>query len=597
MIRIIPTPYMAVEGDGSFSLKSVSVYLKAKDQRLSRAVQILCSEIGGKTGELVPFRVGAEKGHCIVVCAGDDPECESCTLEVTEDRITVESGGAAGAYWGIQSLRQLVCDGDVPVCRIFDKPDFPFRGFYQDITRGRVNRLSKLFAIVDMLSYYKINMLQLYVEDAFMFKELEGIVTEDEALTPAEMLALDDYCYEHFIDLVPSLSTFGHMYTLLQSDKYKHLCELENFEPKRVYWMEKQWHHTIDPYNPESAEVVISMIEQYIPLFRSKYFNICCDETLDLCKGRNAGRDTGEAFVHHATKLISALRAHGKTAMLWGDVCMAHAELVKENISPSDVIVLNWCYHKVVPDWLGWVFNDMGYRSIFCPGTSSWSRFIENADEGIGNIASFAAHAKKNGVLGILNTNWGDFGHICPFNSNLYGALYGAQKSWNTDAETGGDFTRLVSERLYGVVEFDMTETILALCRAESISTWAHLVTWYNKNFRMGETEEFTYENEKTDADAVNAIEVCRGEIRRLEALGRKGDTVIGDLILSAEGIEILNRISLYLRGAEGYCDREELRGIISSWSERYSRAWLRDDKPSQLWRLREFFAAIPDLK
>ena len=121
-----------------------------------------------------------------------------------------------------------------------------------------------------------------------MFKELEGIVTEDEALTPAEMLALDDYCYEHFIDLVPSLSTFGHMYTLLQSDKYKHLCELENFEPKRVYWMEKQWHHTIDPYNPESAEVVISMIEQYIPLFRSKYFNICCDETLDLCRGRNA---------------------------------------------------------------------------------------------------------------------------------------------------------------------------------------------------------------------------------------------------------------------------------------------------------------------
>ena len=88
---------MAVEGDGSFSLKGVSVYLKAKDQRLSRAVQILCSEIGGKTGELVPFRVGAEKGHCIVVCAGDDPECESCTLEVTEDRITVESGGI-GAF-------------------------------------------------------------------------------------------------------------------------------------------------------------------------------------------------------------------------------------------------------------------------------------------------------------------------------------------------------------------------------------------------------------------------------------------------------------------------------------------------------------------
>ena len=592
MIRIIPTPYMAVEGEGKFALDGTSVYVHANDIRISRAVQVLCSEIGKKCGGFIPFSAGKPQEHYIYVRAGDDALCESYTLEVTPECIMIESGGPAGAYWGIQSLRQLVSDGDVPVCRIYDRPDFRFRGFYQDITRGRVNKLSHLCSIVDMLSYYKINMLQLYVEDAFMFREFCGIITEDEALTPAEMLELDEYCFDRFIDLVPSLSTFGHMYTLLQSDKYKHLCELENFEPKREYWMEKQWHHTIDPYNPESAEVVTSMIEQYIPLFRSKYFNICCDETLDLCHGRNSGKDTGEAFIHHASKLISVLRAHGKTAMLWGDVCMAHADLVKANISPDDVIILNWCYHKVVPDWLGWVFNDMGYRSIFCPGTSSWSRFIENADEGIGNIASFAAHAKKNGVLGILNTNWGDFGHICPFNSNLYGALFGAQKSWNVGADTGADFTRLVSERLYGVTEFDMTETILALCRAESVSTWSHLLTWYNKNFNMGEPEAFTYENEKTDADALHAIDVCRTERVRLKSLGRD-DAVIRDLILSSEGIEILCRIALYLRKADGYSDKSELCGIIDEWLERYSDAWLSDDKPSGLWRIRDFLTRL----
>lgn len=594
MIRIIPTPYMAIEGEGTFPLAGSSVYIDAGDCRIARAASVLCSEIGQKCGELVPFSVAAPKGHSILVKAGGDTACESYTLEVTPDKIVIESDGPAGAYWGIQTLRQLVSDGDIPVCKIFDRPDFAFRGFYQDITRGRVNKLSHLCSIVDMLSYYKVNMLQLYVEDAFMFREFAGIVTKDEALTPAEMLELDEYCYNHFIDLVPSLSTFGHMYTLLQSDKYRHLCELENFKPAREYWMEKQWHHTIDPYNPESAEVVISMIEQYIPLFRSKYFNICCDETLDLCHGRNAGKDEGEAFVRHATRLISALRSHGKTAMLWGDVCMAHAELMKQNISPDDVIVLNWCYRKVVPDWLGWTFNEMGYRSIFCPGTSSWSRFIENTDDSIGNISSFAGHAKKNDVLGILNTNWGDFGHICPFNSNLYGVLFGAQKSWNVDAETDGEFTRLASERLYGVTEFDMTETIHALSLAESVSTWGHLVTWYNKNFNMGEREEFTYENEKTDADALHAIEVCRTERERLESLGRDG-AVIHDLIISTEGIEILCRIPLYLRGVAGYSDKAELCRIIDAWFERYSAAWLRDDKPSGLWRIRDFFTRLTD--
>ena len=46
-------------------------------------------------------------------------------------------------------------------------------------------------------------------------------------MTPEETIELDKYCKENFVELVPSLSCFGHLYELLQHNR-KDLCEYEN---------------------------------------------------------------------------------------------------------------------------------------------------------------------------------------------------------------------------------------------------------------------------------------------------------------------------------------------------------------------------------
>ena len=46
-------------------------------------------------------------------------------------------------------------------------------------------------------------------------------------------------------------------------------------------------HYTLDASAPESLEFVRQMIDEFIPLFTSNKFNICCDETFDLGKGKN----------------------------------------------------------------------------------------------------------------------------------------------------------------------------------------------------------------------------------------------------------------------------------------------------------------------
>lgn len=594
MINIIPTPKKVEIKAGTFDISRAAVFVNdGCDKRVVRAASELCAEIADVCGEYVPLSAAKPHGASITISAAG--EGETYRLEITPEKIEI-SGGAAGAFYAIQSLRQLIKENGkrLRCCVIDDEPQFTCRGFYHDITRGRVNTLAKLKHIADLLSYFKINSLQLYVEDAFTFKEFEGIVTSDEALTPDEIIELDEYCHDRFIELIPSLSTFGHLFTLLQSEKYNRISELGEHEMTMNYWMEKQWHHTVDVYDPDTIKVIGSMIEQYIPLFRSEYFNICCDETMDLCSGKNAGRDKGEAYFHHLDKLIALVKSHGKRVMMWGDECMARPELTKERV-PSDTIMLNWCYRKEVNEWIPKFFYEQGFSQIVCPGTSSWDNFIENVDTSVGNISSFAAHAVKYGALGILNTNWGDFGHVCSFNCNLYGMMFGAQKSWNEGAATDEAFERAASALLYGVTEFNMVNTIKALGKASETCNWSRFVMWHSDNCLNNKNTELSYGDGLSEADAIVNIDICRKEIERISSLESQ-DAVTEDLTLAAEALLLMNSEVLLVNGVEGYSDAKGLQRDFDEWLERYSAAWLRDDKPSGLPRLQEFIRHITEI-
>lgn len=599
MLSIIPTPKTVTTLAGSFTARDIAVYVDSRaDKRIVTAARTLCKEIESACGSYIPLTSSAKGTPAVKITYGERVEStggEGYRLTVDETSVSISGNSAAGAFYGIQTMRQLVKSYglSIPCCDIHDEPDFSYRGFYHDISRGRVNRLDTLKRIADMLSYFKINSMQLYVEDAFTFKELEGISTADNALTPEEILELDQYCFDRFIDLVPSLSTFGHLFTLLQSDRFSDICELGEHEITRNYWLERQWHHTVDVYNPRTIQVIGSMIEQYIPLFRSKYFNICCDETLDLCCGKNKGKDKGEAYFHHLDKLMEIVKSHGKTPMMWGDECMARPDAAGERI-PADTIILNWCYHKSVNEWIPKFYYELGFTQIVCPGTSCWDNFIEDIDISTGNISSFATHAKKYGALGILNTNWGDFGHICAFNCNLYGALFGAQKSWNADAVIDTEFEKAASLLMYDVREINMVDVLRRLGKAARTCPWERFVIWHSAVTLEGKNEPLRLrDNEDYDpADAVASLELCRQVESDLAAL-KLDDRRIRDLALAAKGVELMNKEYLYVNKAEGYCDGEALQAQFDRWLVDYSAAWLESCKPSGLARLQEFIRGI----
>ena len=305
------------------------------------------------------------------------------------DTIEIDAKGTRGAFYAIQTLRQIIKNGYTDAEEIIDSPDFEVRGFYLDITRGRIPTVETVKELIDNLAYYKANMLQLYVEHVFPFKEYDGIYQRTGYITPEELKELDAYCQENFIDFVPSLSCFGHLYELLESEKYKHLCELTNDEHKTHFWQRRMAHHTINPSDPESIELIKSLIDQYMPCFTSEYFNICCDETFDLGKGKNQGKNPSELYTEFVKQIVDYVRSKGKIPMMWGDV-IEHIEPLGDNI-----VFLNWGYSpNEKPDKI-YNLAKAGKTQFVCPGVSGWTTLCERIKESVPNITKMAHYGKE----------------------------------------------------------------------------------------------------------------------------------------------------------------------------------------------------------
>ncbi len=413
-----------------------SILIPANETSYTRSALFLKDTISLFLGVNLPIICGEMCGLPIELCIEGEGEPEEYVISIDSQRLQLRAPFEQGLFRGVQTLFQVMqsCGDTVPHLKIHDWPDFKIRGFYHDVTRGKVPTLSTLKLLVDNLARYKINHLELYIEHTFAFRNIPELWVDKDPLQPEDILALDAYCRDRYIDLVPSLSTFGHLYELLRLPRFEHLNELDISASQlpRDLW-DRMAHYTLDVSNPESFLLVKSMIEEYLPLFTSRYFNICCDETFDLGKGRNiqvASREgTGRLYVEFVKKIMSVVIDKGKIPMLWGDIVQKHPELISE--LPPEAVFLNWDYTPDVSDTAVKLFQKSGVTQIVCPGVQGWSRFANDIDRACSNISRMVRYGFEAGAAGVLTTDWGDCGHINFQVNSFHGMAFSASEAWN----------------------------------------------------------------------------------------------------------------------------------------------------------------------
>jgi hexosaminidase len=455
---LLPVPRQLGLTGGTVSLADDRLILLAgpEPQRLRFAARQLQAAVAERAGfgwllaagrDVPPTRVGAR----LIVTPGSMRHSQGYQLTITSEGIDIVASAPVGVWYGVLTLLQLLEQyaGELPLLRVNDWPDFPNRGVMLDISRDKVPKMETLFNLVEMLARWKINQVQLYTEHTFAYQNHPEVWRDASPLTGEEILALDAFCRERFIELVPNQNTFGHMRRWLIHPHYRDLAECphgcDSGNPEWGYFEEP---FTLAPENPGSLELVRSLLDELGPHFSSRQFNIGGDEPVELGQGASAElvaeRGKGRVYLEFLLKIYREVKARGYTMQFWGDIIMEYPELVPD--LPRDAIAMEWGYEADHPfDEHSATFAASGIPFYVCPGTSSWNSVAGRTENALKNLRRAAAGGLAHGAVGYLITDWGDNGHWQPLAVSYLPLAYGAGVAWHTAGNQACDAAHLAS--------------------------------------------------------------------------------------------------------------------------------------------------------
>lgn len=603
---LIPNPQKIQMKDGCYQIPydASIVMADACNEDVYGVAKILKDAIAETTG--ISCAISREKNAIGEICFNwsTNLDEEAYNIKISQSGVFVEAGSTSGALYAVQTLRQMLKQegASLPALEIEDYAAIPNRGFYHDVTRGRIPTMSQLKRLADQCSYYKLNQLQLYVEHTFLFKEFSEVWRDDTPLTAEDIMEFDQYCKRLNIELVPSIASFGHLYKVLRSKTYRHLSEFEEEDGRYFSFIERMAHHTVDVTQDESFQMIRRMLEEFMPLFTSKHFNICSDETFDLGKGKAkdqaAQQGVHRLYIDFVKKLCEVVKENNKRPMFWGDIIAAQPESIKE--LPEDVICLTWDYGDCMEDTNVRKLYELGATQYLCPGVHGWSRMLNLLDYAYVNIAKMCRFAHKFNGIGVLNTDWGDYGHINHVDSSLVGMIYGAAFSWNKEILPMEEINRQISKLEYSDPTESFVDTIIALAKQDSCG-WAHFVQYQEElRWNVGKLgEEKIYKNlnfekakecnDQIDVNVNKLYDIMKG----MDISDR--EKVVPYLIM-AQGQRLLNIVGAtldkyrYKKDNQAAEDPKVVASKLEHWTYQYKKLWRSVSKESELYRILDVF-------
>lgn len=571
---LIPTPQNVVRKEETITKREVVIANEISDERIKKAVSKLPISEGG-----IPLYI-----------TYNDTNEEGYRLLVSNEEIKIEGDGINGAFYGVQTLRQIFDNEEIFHIEIEDKPKNIIRGVYQDVTRGKVPTVETLKWLVDQLAFYKINTLHLYMEHAYPFREHYGTLDESCCLMPEDIKELDEYCKENFIDLVPSIATASHLFDLLNVAQNVHLREIKEYKPKYHFWFERQDHHTIDIENPEGIEFIKSLITQYAANFSSEYIHICGDEPFDLIRfgwREEAGIDVHKMYSDYMLNLIEYVKSLGKKPMVWGSVVKRDRPDLRCRI-PEDVVVCNASY-QIQPTEARFVtYEDQNFQSLVCPGTSSYYRLVENAYASEQNIRNISVFGHKYGSIGMLNTNWGDYGNPCSLELSMFGMVAGAQMSWDFENKLDDEFKRAINVLLYK--NNQGYQYVYKTDRIHAKANYWQLVRYYSNCIFPG--REIRWTQYPSVDDVREAAKKAKELYDELSTQKWERDEYRIELLSALYGTGVIAELfEKHMTGTE-----PERWTNTEEWLKKYRELWVKKNKESELFRIEEFFRGVEAL-
>jgi hexosaminidase len=379
---IIPRPSKVTARSGRFTLTSRTViWTDARSAALGRQ---LARVLEPATGWTLPVRTGAAPSGSRIVLRRDAALTrlgpEGYRLDVRPGVVTIRAPAAAGIFYGVQSIRQLLppeifreapmagVRWTMPAMTVEDSPRFRWRGAHLDVVR---HFMPKEFVkkYIDLLALQKMNSFHWHLTDdqgwrieirkyprltsigGWRKETLVGPYTSDTAkrvfdhevhggfYTQEDVREIVAYARERFVNVVPEIEMPGHAQAAISAYPW-----LGNAGDSLAVWT--IWGVSDNILNPSDSTVrfMQDVLTEVLELFPGPYIHVGGDEaaksqwkstTRVQERMRALGlRNEEELQSWFIRQMDDFLTAHGRRMVGWD-------EILEGGLAPN-AVVMSW---------------------------------------------------------------------------------------------------------------------------------------------------------------------------------------------------------------------------------------------------------------
>ena len=412
---IVPRPAHVTPQPGAFTLRAGTVIVT--DRALRKVGELLADYLFPATGLRLAVATAAPAGTPAISIRLDSTLArlgdEGYRLDVSRSRVAIRAYRAAGAFYGIETLRQLLPPAifrqaemagvawSVPGIAIEDLPRFAWRGVHLDVAR---HFMPKEFVkkLIDLAALHKLNRFHWHLTDDQGWRlEIKQYprLTQVGAWRPQTIIGRPDrdstkwrfdgqphggfytqddvreivaYARARFVTIVPEIEMPGHSQAAIAA-----YPELGNRGDTLPVWM--GWGVDENILNPGDATVRFyqNVLTEVMALFPGRWIHIGGDEApktqwkaspLAQTRIRELGlKDEDELQSWFTHRMDEFLTAHGRTLVGWD-------EILQGGLAPN-AVVMSW---RGVDG--GIAAAQAGHDVVMAPGSHTYFDHYQSAD-------------------------------------------------------------------------------------------------------------------------------------------------------------------------------------------------------------------------
>ena len=381
-LAIIPAPVsiQGLKGDFVISEKT-RIILAPADDETKLAADFLANLVRNSTGISLSIGEGKRpaKGSIFMTLDTAIENDEGYELTVIHKKVIVRGGSAAGLFYAVQTMRQLmpaevenpsIVEGlvlAIPACEIKDEPEFGYRGMHLDVGR-HMFPIAYIKRYIDMIALHKMNRFHWHLTEdqgwrieiskypnlpttgayrketlvghggrrpfEFDGKPYGGFYTKDEVKEIVE------YARSKFITVIPEIEMPGHAMAALAS--YPELGCIGG-----PYEVQTRWGVFDDVFcagKEETFSFLEDVLTEVMELFPSEYIHIGGDECpktrwekCPLCQKRM--KEEGLKDEHELQSYF--IQRIGKFVLSKGRKIIGWDEILEGGLAP-EATVMSW---------------------------------------------------------------------------------------------------------------------------------------------------------------------------------------------------------------------------------------------------------------